>query len=103
MASGSRTVSARGRAQKTKEGAPAPVIRDTAIIAIVAIVACIAGLHNELTHDDVAIIHDSTRLQDFTQWKDILTLPYWPPPASPDLYRPVLSFLLALQNVAGGG
>ena len=42
-------------------------------------------------------------IQDLSHWREILTQPYWPPPAPPDLYRPLLSFLHLLEYALGGG
>src|SRR5207253_1123821 len=55
------------------------------------------------TQDDISIIETSTRLHGLGAWKEILTLPYWPPPAEPDLYRPLASVFLAMQYVIGAG
>jgi len=74
-----------------------------AIVCAVAIVASIAGILNAFTQDDISILVGSTRLHGFGALQDILTLPYWPPPAAPDLYRPVASILLAAQYALGGG
>jgi len=73
------------------------------VVCGVAIVASIAGILNAFTQDDVSILVDSTRLHGFAALRDVLTLPYWPPPAAPDLYRPVASILLAAQYALGGG
>lgn len=72
------------------------------VVCAVALAARVAGLTNAFTQDDLSIIVESTRLHRFGELKDILTLPYWPPPAAPDLYRPVTSILLALQYSLGG-
>src|SRR4051812_15889100 len=72
-------------------------------VAILAIVSTALVVRNEFAQDDIAIVQESTRLHDFGAWREILTLPYWPPPASPDLYRPVTSFWLTLQYVFGNG
>jgi hypothetical protein len=69
----------------------------------VAVVASITGILNGFTQDDLSILVESTRLHGFGALPDILTLPYWPPPAAPDLYRPVASILLAAQYALGGG
>jgi protein O-mannosyl-transferase len=76
-----------------------------AIVCAVAIVASIAGILNVFTQDDLSILVGSTRLHGFGggALRDILTLPYWPPPAAPDLYRPVASILLAAQYALGDG
>ena len=74
-----------------------------AVVCAVAIVASIAGILNAFTQDDLSILVGSTRLHGFGALRDILRLPYWPPPAAPDLYRPVASILLAVQYALGGG
>ncbi|HEY2164404.1 MAG TPA: glycosyltransferase family 39 protein [Gemmatimonadaceae bacterium] len=66
-------------------------------------VASVAGILNAFTQDDLSILVGSTRLHGFGALRDIVTLPYWPPPAAPDLYRPVASILLAAQYALGGG
>ena len=67
--------------------------------------ASIVGILNAFTQDDLSILVGSTRLHGFGggALRDILTLPYWPPPAAPDLYRPVASILLAAQYALGDG
>jgi protein O-mannosyl-transferase len=79
--------------------------RGVAVVCAVAIVASVAGILNEFTQDDVSILVDSTRLHGFggEALRGILTLPYWLPPAAPDLYRPVASILLAVQYALGDG
>jgi protein O-mannosyl-transferase len=72
-------------------------------ILIVAFLACIAGLGNDFANDDIALIAQNTRIHDFARWRDWFMLPYWPPPYSPDLYRPVTTTLLALEHMLGGG
>jgi hypothetical protein len=74
-----------------------------AIVCAVAIVASVAGILNAFTQDDLSILVGSARLHGFGALRDILTLPYWPPPAAADLYRPVASILLAAQYALGGG
>ncbi len=74
-----------------------------AVVCAVAIVASIAGILNAFTQDDLSILVGSARLHGFGALRDILTLPYWPPPAAPDLYRPVASILLAVQYALGDG
>lgn len=72
-------------------------------VCVVALAASVMGIANAFTQDDVSIIVESTRLHGFGELHDILTLPYWPPPAAPDLYRPVASILMALQFALGSG
>lgn len=72
-------------------------------VCVVALAASILGIANAFTQDDVSIIVESTRLHGFGELRDILTLPYWPPPAAPDLYRPLASLLMAAQYALGAG
>src|SRR5215831_3749566 len=74
-----------------------------ALVVAIAILVGIAGVLNAFTQDDLSILVGSTRLHGFEELRDILTLPYWPPPAAPDLYRPVASLLLAAQYAIGDG
>jgi hypothetical protein len=78
-------------------------LRYAAVIAAVALVACIAGAANGFTQDDVVLLVETTRLRDIANWSEILTRPYWPPPLAADLYRPLTSLALAAQNTIGGG
>jgi hypothetical protein len=101
--------------QKKRESASNAKARDRAIwarattrtgvalVCAVAMVASVAGILNAFTQDDLSILVGSTRLHGFGALRDIVTLPYWPPPAAPDLYRPVASILLAAQYALGGG
>src|SRR3990172_2552733 len=82
---------------------PAGALAWMLVVAAVALVACIAGLGNELVQDDVSLLVENDRLQGLGRWREILTNPYWPPPHSPDLYRPITSLLLALEYSLGGG
>jgi protein O-mannosyl-transferase len=103
----------KGSSHSRKKREPAPSAKraaaahdartGVALVCAVAIVASIAGILNAFTQDDVSIIIDSGRLHGFGALRDMLTLPYWPPPAAPDLYRPVASMLLAAQYALGGG
>ncbi len=94
-----RNAKGRGRAA----AATASPRGGVAVVCAVAIVASIAGILNGFTQDDLSILVGSTRLHGFGALADILTLPYWPPPAAPDLYRPIASILLAAQYALGGG
>jgi protein O-mannosyl-transferase len=73
-----------------------------AICAVVA-VATIAGIGNDFTSDDLQLIASNARIQDLGRWREWFTLPFWPPPFSPDLYRPLTSALLACEYVLGAG
>lgn len=90
---------------------PAPLTSDSerpswwpiAAVVTVALLACVAGLGNELAQDDIYLIEQNVRVHDLSRVVELFRLPYWPPPFSPDLYRPLTSVLLALEYVAGGG
>lgn len=73
------------------------------LAALLAFVASIAGIGNDFVYDDRAMFVDVTRLQGLSHWREILTLPFWPPPFYDLLYRPVTSLLLASEYALGGG
>lgn len=72
-------------------------------VVLVALAASVAGLGNQLAHDDLHLIQENARVQDLTALGDIFARPFWPPPFSQDLYRPLTTFLLALQFAVGNG
>jgi hypothetical protein len=72
-------------------------------IAITAVVACVAGIANGFAHDDIHIVLGDERLHEIASWPRIFDSPYWPPPATPDQYRPVTSILLSIQYIMGAG
>lgn len=73
------------------------------VVALVALVTCVAGLRNGFAHDDVLIVLGDPRIRSAGHWLDILTNPYWPPPFRQDLYRPLATLLLKLEFAVGGG
>lgn len=73
------------------------------LVAAVALAACLAGIGNDLVQDDFSLLRESDRLHGLGQWREILTSAYWPPPHSPDLYRPLTSLLLAVEYMLGNG
>lgn len=73
------------------------------LVALVAIAASAAGLGNRFAQDDVLLIEEHFLLHSLGNWQAILTSPYWPPPHTDALYRPVASLLHALQYSLGGG
>lgn len=77
--------------------------RDRLVVVLVALGACLAGMVNDFTLDDVALVQSNTRLHALGHWLDVLFSPYWPPPFQQDLYRPVASLLLAVEYTLGGG
>ncbi|HEX9166230.1 MAG TPA: hypothetical protein VF862_09985 [Gemmatimonadales bacterium] len=74
-----------------------------AAVAGVALLASWAGIFNLFAFDDVHLIQGNARLHSLANWREIVASPFWPPPFSQDLYRPVTSLLLALQYGIGGG
>jgi protein O-mannosyl-transferase len=74
-----------------------------AAVVLVAVLATAAGLGNRFAQDDVLLIEEHFLLHDLGNWRAILTAPYWPPPHTDALYRPVASLLHAIQYTVGGG
>ncbi len=74
-----------------------------AIVATVAIVASILIFANDFTNDDIHIIANNARVQEWSRWREWFTEAYWPPPFSPDLYRPLTLALLAGEYTFGAG
>lgn len=72
-------------------------------VVLVAMAATTAGLPNRFAQDDVLLIETHFLLHDLGNWKAILASPYWPPPHTDALYRPVASLLHAIQYTVGGG
>ncbi len=93
----------KARTAPPASGNPVSHRAGAALVCAVAIAASVAGILNEFTQDDLSILVESARLHGFAALRDILTLPYWPPPAAPDLYRPFASILLAMQYAIGDG
>jgi len=73
------------------------------LVGAVAVSAGIAGVANQFVNDDTLLIELNDRVQDLAQVRTIVTSPYWPPPFSQDLYRPLTSIFHALQFVVGNG
>jgi hypothetical protein len=71
-------------------------------VAAVAIAASIAGWSNQLVQDDVSLILQNTRIHQLSNWREVVTSPYWPAAWNPELYRPVTSLLHAAQFDLGG-
>lgn len=72
-------------------------------VVLVALAATAAGLGNRFAQDDVLLIEEHFLLHDLGNWRAILAAPYWPPPHTDALYRPIASLLHALQYTIGGG
>jgi hypothetical protein len=74
-----------------------------ALPLVIALAVGFAGLGNQFTLDDVALIQDNARVHSLANWPAIVSSPYWPPPWREDLYRPLMSLLHAVQYAVGGG
>jgi hypothetical protein len=72
-------------------------------VILVALAACVAGIRNGMVLDDAFMLAGDARLSDASQWGRIVTEAYWASPAVADLYRPLMTLSLAIQNLAGGG
>jgi protein O-mannosyl-transferase len=71
-------------------------------VGAVALAASIAGLPNELVQDDVGLILQNTRIHHLSNWREVVTSPYWPTAWNPELYRPVTSLLHSAEYELGG-
>ena len=74
-----------------------------ALVALVSLAACVAGFANEFAQDDLHLVEANARIQSLGNLRELFTSPFWPPPFSPDLYRPLTSVWLALQYAFGAG
>jgi protein O-mannosyl-transferase len=79
------------------------VRRDRFLVAIVALAASVAGIFNDFAYDDILVVLHDDRVINVDRWIEYWTTPYWAPPHSPDLYRPIASLLLAIQYGLGLG
>ncbi len=87
-----------------KKTTPAPSDwRAFLAIVGVALAASVAGLANNYAQDDLHLILGNERVQGLGDWYVLLTSPFWPPPYSQDLYRPLTSLLHALEYELGAG
>lgn len=68
-----------------------------------AVAGCLTGIANNYAQDDLRLILTNTRVHGLGQWDTLLTSPFWPPPFSQDLYRPLTSLLLAVEYAMGDG
>ncbi|MGQ0704313.1 MAG: tetratricopeptide repeat protein [Gemmatimonadales bacterium] len=72
-------------------------------VGLLALAASISGITNQFAQDDFPIVWKNPLIHDLAgSWK-LFTLPYWPPPFTPDLYRPLALLSYAIQWAAGGG
>lgn len=74
-----------------------------ATVLALAFVASAAHLLNDFVYDDVPVVRDNARLHALANWREIVSLPWWPPPFVEQLHRPLASLVLALQYALGGG
>lgn len=73
------------------------------LVAVVAVVVAALGFGNAFVQDDLSILTRNPRMQPPVDWGALVSLPYWPPPWTDRLWRPLASVLLALQYQLGGG
>ena len=73
------------------------------LAALAALAAWVAGLPDQFVQDDRPLLVQNLRVHALANWREILSSPFWPPPYSQDLYRPLTALLLALQWALGGG
>ena len=45
------------------------------LVAAVALAASVAGIRNQFTQDDLALIAQNSRIHDLANWREILTSP----------------------------
>lgn len=74
-----------------------------ALVLGVALAASVAGLRNTFVQDDVVLIAENLRIHQLANWWQMVSSPFWPPPWSQDLYRPLTTLLLAVEYALGGG
>jgi hypothetical protein len=74
-----------------------------ALVVAVAVASGLAGLGNAFVQDDLVIVVQNPRMQSLASWRELLTMPYWPPPWTEDHWRPITSLALSLQYQLGGG
>ncbi len=76
-----------------------------ALLAIIGVALCVSlpGLANNFAQDDLHLILGNERVHGLGDWRLLLSTPFWPPPFSQDLYRPLTSLLLAFEYELGVG
>lgn len=79
--------------------------RPSAILDVVAValLASFVGVRNQFAHDDLHLVQENARVHDLGALREILASPFWPPPFSQDLWRPLTTLLMAVEYVIGGG
>lgn len=81
-------------------------VRDwRAILAVlgVAFASSLTGIANNYAQDDLYLVFTNERVHGLGRWYELLTSPFWPPPYSQDLYRPLTSLLHAFEYTIGSG
>ena len=74
-----------------------------ALVALLALAACVTSLGHGFTFDDRYIVFLNQRLHTLHGWWRLFGETYWPAKIGGDGYRPLVTSLFALQWVAGGG
>lgn len=76
-----------------------------ALVALGAVLVYFNSLPNGFTYDDVPIIVDNPAVHDLTGFLRVWLTPYWPGPdaLARGLYRPLTTFIFAVQWSLGGG
>jgi protein O-mannosyl-transferase len=86
-----------------RPSARVPVWGAPALVVLVSLAACAAGFVNDFAQDDLHLVEANARIQSLGNLREMFASPFWPPPFSPDLYRPLTSVWLALQYAFGAG
>lgn len=74
-----------------------------AIVALLALAACVTSLGHDFTFDDRYIVFLNQRLHTLHGWWRLFGDTYWPKQIGGDGYRPLVTSLFAVQWVVGGG
>ncbi len=72
-------------------------------IVCIAILVSLSGLSNGFTYDDIHVIRNNALVHDLSGAWRYLGQPYWPPPRTGEVYRPLTILLFAIQWALGGG
>lgn len=67
------------------------------------VAASISGIFNQFAQDDYPIIWKNPAVHDFLHSYQLFAQSYWPPPFTPDLYRPLAVFSYAVEWAISGG
>lgn len=74
-----------------------------AIVALLALAACVTSLGHDFTFDDRYIVFLNQRVHTLHGWWRLFGDTYWPKQIGGDGYRPLVTSLFAVQWVVGGG